>query len=288
VSIVFVLGVASADCAGCHPREADAHAASRHARAAELAIFTVAASKAGTSWCKDCHQPAGPRTAGLECLSCHGVPEQPDAIRSTRRLASAEPRGHATVVDPAFAVTSCARCHEFTTPVPDSLHRGPVVYSRQPLQSTVSELRLHAPRARCSDCHDVHRASGAHDPAMVQKAVTVSARAISDGVELTVRVLGTGHRFPTGDPFRRLVLTVCDDRPCDRPIARKTIGRGFALVDGVWAPVRDHTLRDGESRVLRFPRARFWRAQLFYGDPALEAKLPASEVSLELAAGHVP
>jgi hypothetical protein len=66
------------------------------------------------------------------------------------------------------------------------------------------------------------------------------------------------------------------------------IGRGFRLIDGAWAPVIDHTLRDGETRVLRFAPAGWWRADLFHGDPRFEPQLPRGDVSLELGRGRFP
>lgn len=284
MSLLFVLALASADCDGCHPQQAEAFAASRHGRAATLAIYTRSAAKARTTWCRGCHQPDGRNTAGLTCLSCHAVDGDADAVRATRRSPSRAAR-HKTVVDPAFAVATCARCHQFNTPRPG--HLDPVVYSSQPLQSTVAELRAADPRARCAACHDVHRGNGAHDPALVRGAVTFAARAVGDEVEIVVRAGRTGHRFPTGDPFRRVVVSVCADAACARVLGHATIARGFALRDGVWAPVVDRTLASGETRVLRLPRARYWRAELRYGDPALEAGLPRDEVALELGRGIV-
>ncbi|HEU0032014.1 MAG TPA: cytochrome c3 family protein [Kofleriaceae bacterium] len=250
-----------ASCASCHPAQASAFEASRHAFASELAVFRVSWAEARTRWCASCHRPEGARTAGLACTTCHA-----DAN-----------------TDPSDA---CVRCHEFKTPLPG--HFDPVVYSAQPLQSTVSELARHDPAARCADCHDVHRASGGHDPELVRRAVAFEARRTADGVELRVTAQSVGHQFPTGDPFRRLVITVCDDDACAEPIARETIGRGFRMVKGVWAPVIDRTLRDGETRVLRFPPSRRWRATLYYADPKLERGLPAGDVALEVAAGAVP
>jgi hypothetical protein len=189
---------------------------------------------------------------------------------------------HAITVDPDLGMTSCATCHEFATPLPD--HLDPVVYSAQRLQATVSELAATDPRARCTSCHDPHRPAGAHDPDLVRSALAITTRSIPDGVEVRVTARHTGHRFPTGDPFRRLVISACNDAGCET----STIARGFALRDGVWAPVIDHTLGDGETRTLQLAACRTWHADLFYGDPRFAAGLPASEVSFEVASGTCP
>jgi len=281
VILLFVLALGSADCAGCHATEAAAFASSRHARAARLDAFELSERHAGTRWCAGCHRPEGARTAGLECLSCHRGTG--GAILATHRGTDDARAAHPIVVEPALAITSCARCHQFATPLPD--HLDPVVYSSQPLQSTVTELRRHDPTARCSACHAVHRPAGGHDAASVRAAVQIAARTTAGGVELRVTARRTGHRFPTGDPFRRLVITTCADPACARPIARRTIGKTFALVGGVWAPVVDRSLADGETRVFRFAPARAWRADFYLGDTRFEARLPASEVAIEIARG---
>jgi hypothetical protein len=279
VIALVVLAFASADCAGCHPAQAEAFATSRHAIASELPIFQVSAAKASTPWCASCHRPAGARVAGLECASCHAVGGDATAIRSTRTPSREALAAHRIVVAPS----QCTSCHEFATPLPD--HLDPVVYSSQPLQATVSELTRSDPRARCVDCHDPHRPLGAHDPALLRSAVEITARSTTDGVEVTLVAKRVGHRFPTGDPFRRLVVSVCEDATCEHVVGKHVVGRSFALREGVWAPVIDHTLADGETRVVRLPAGGWWRADFFYGDPRLQATLPAADVSLELASG---
>jgi len=258
----------STECASCHPAQAAAFEASRHAVAGELAIFTVSEGNAKTAWCATCHRPA-PR--GLDCTSCHAAG---DAIRTWRPPTRAARSAHAIVVD---AAPPCARCHEFNTPLPD--HLDPVVYSDQPLQRTVTE----AGGARCVDCHDPHTPRGSHDAAMLRRAVAISARATRDATIIRIAAQRVGHRFPTGDPFRRVVIAVYGDGPA--PLATATIGKQLALVAGVWAPVRDRTLADGEVREIRLPRATRWTAVYAYGDPRFERALPASEVSIELAGG---
>lgn len=256
-TLLVWLALTSADCAGCHPQQAALMQASRHADAARLAIFTASASHASNrQWCATCHRPS-PR--GLDCLSCH-----PDS--SHREPAAIE----------------CARCHQFNTPLPDHLESA-VVYSNQPLQSTVRELTSSSPTARCVDCHDPHHPTGGHDPAMLRRAVSVTARLDGDATIVHIVAGHTGHRFPTGDPFRRLVISVFDAN--DRVVGKHVIGRGFAMVDGVWAPVRDHTLADGESRAVRLPRGVHWSAEYAYGDPRFESRLPVAEISVRIAAG---
>lgn len=272
---LIVLALTSADCAGCHAAQASAFAESRHASASQLAVFRASLAHAQTRWCASCHRPTD--AAGLECTSCHAVAGDPSAIRAARPATAAARAAHAVVVDERLGSHSCAACHEFKTPLPD--HLDPVVYSTQPLQSTVTEAGDRA----CNGCHDPHRPIGAHDPELLKKTLAITARSTPTGVELRVTAQHVGHRFPTGDPFRRLVLEVCDDRGC----SAQTIGRSFALVDGVWAPVIDRSLADGETRVLAFPAGTSWRATFRYGDPRFERGLPASEAFVVVAAGQL-
>ena len=258
-TLLIMLALTSSDCAGCHPQQAALVQASRHAEAAELAVFAVSASHASNKqWCAGCHRPAA---RGLDCLSCH-----PDSTHRTP------------------AAVACAQCHEFNTPLPDHLESA-VVYSDQPLQSTASELAAVDVAARCVDCHDPHRPTGSHDLAMLRRAVAVTARLDDDATILRITVGHTGHRFPTGDPFRRLVISVFDEN--GEVVGKHTVGRSFALVDGVWAPVRDHTLAAGESRELRLPRGARWTAVFRYGDPRFESRLPEDEVSVGVAGGRL-
>jgi hypothetical protein len=287
VSLALVLALASTDCASCHASEAAALAQSRHAQAAELAVFRASAAHAGDrAWCATCHRPEGERAAGLDCLTCHRVAGKPDAILGTRGTPEAR-AAHEVVIDASLPTASCARCHEFATPRPESMHGSAVVYSTQPLQATVSELARALPAATCSQCHDVHRPTGGHDAALVRGAIAIAARSTRDGVELAVTAKHVGHRFPTGDPFRRLVLAVCEDPACEHVLARRTLGRNFALVDGVWAPVVDRTLADGETRVVELPAGGWWRIDYAYGDPRFEPLLEPVERSLELARGSL-
>lgn len=287
--LALALGAAlhSEDCDTCHPREAARFATSRHARAAALAIFRAPLVGANRGWCLSCHRPEGaaaPR--GLTCLSCHRAPGDEGAVLAARAGSPQGQGAHRVVAEPALALAVCARCHEFNTPLPG--HRQPVVYSAQPLQATVSELRRADPTARCSPCHDPHTAPGAHDEATLRSALHISARATAQGVEVRVTARGVGHRFPTGDPFRRLEIAVCADEACAVPLLQQTLSRSFAQVGAVWAPVVDHTLRDGETRVLIFPiTAGYYRARFAYGDPRFEGQLPKDEVALELQRGAV-
>jgi hypothetical protein len=252
---LILLSVLGATCAECHKTQAEAFAASRHARAFEVPVFAVSYPRAKTTWCLRCHLPEGRPHSGLTCESCH-------------RVESAE-GDH-----PKLALRVCAACHEFNSPLPPQLE--PVTYSDQPLQTTVSESGAKA----CAGCHDPHAALGSHDLSTLKSALRFEAW---QG-ELTVTA-SAGHHFPTGDPFRRLEIVSCDDPQCTVVLERQRLAHNFGFRDGKWKLVRDSSLADGASRTLKFTQGRFWRATYCYGDPRLESGLPAEEISVVVGAG---
>ena len=263
----------AASCPECHRDVARRFEASRHARAFELPVFALPFRQAHTGWCLGCHRPEGRGTAGLGCLSCHGVEGDASAVRGSGRSAGRpiSARAHRVVADATFETDACGRCHEFDAPD-----------SGEPLQTTMSET---AGRA-CSSCHDPHSARGAHDLPTLKSGVRFDAYATAEGVEVRVTG-GAGHRFPSGDPFRRLVVEVCDEPECRTPLDRRVLSKSFGLVGSEWKKLRDGSLGDGDAAVLEFPAGRFWRATYFYGDPRFETELEADEVFVEVGKGAV-
>lgn len=281
-ALLLVL-LSAGECAQCHQRVAADFAQSRHARARTLPVFALSFPHAGTPWCLGCHQPEGRGTEGHTCETCH---RDASGVKNTRATAEGT-KAHPVAVDLAFPATSCARCHEFTSPFPG--HLNPVVLSNEPLQLTSSEQQKAMPGATCVTCHDPHRAPGAHDAAMLAKAISVKGRATDGGVELELQIGKTGHRFPTGDPFRRLVLSTCADAACSDLVSRRSLSRsiGLSADGGVWATLRDTTLASGERRTISLSGGRFWSARYYFGDPRFEPQLPAEEVFVEVARGIV-
>jgi hypothetical protein len=283
IDALLLVVLSAGDCAQCHQSVAASFAQSRHAKARTLPVFALSFPHAGTPWCLSCHQPEGRGTAGHTCDTCH---RDAGGVKNTRSTPEGA-RAHPVTVDPLFAATACARCHEFTAPFPG--HLNPVVLSNEPLQSTSSEQQKAMPGATCVTCHDPHRAPGAHDAAMLTKAISVKATADDGGVTLEVQVGKTGHRFPTGDPFRRLVLATCSDQECTDTVSRRSFSRGMGLSadGGVWTTLRDKTLASGERTTVSLRGGRFWSARYYFGDPRFESQLSAEEVFVEVARGTV-
>lgn len=172
--IALALVLAASDCGGCHAVAHAQWAQSRHASSATNPLYVASRDKHPRRlWCASCHVPEGD---SVGCTSCH----KPEA-------------GHGAKVE----VSVCASCHEFVEPK-----------THAPMQTTVSEWEK-AAAAPCSACHD-HAARSGHDAQSVREALRIEVKRRNGVVLATVSAPGAGHAIPTGDPFRRLMLTAGD------------------------------------------------------------------------------
>lgn len=105
----------------------------------------------------------------------------------------------------------CRSCHDFTGHV---VREGQTVLNDFPVQTTYREWEAWGGTETCTSCHfpqGSHALASAHDPEVLRRAVRLE---VKDGV-VSVRSNGVGHRFPSGDVFRHLVLWI-DDAPVRR------------------------------------------------------------------------
>lgn len=236
-----------ATCARCHAAEAQAWSNSRHAAAFDNEVFQRSWSETRSPWCLSCHH-----RRGVSCGVCHGE-----------------------------GARDCASCHQFD--LPTEIGGSP---SGTPGQDTLGEWRRSTAGRQgrsCISCHDPHTAPGGHDRAWIRDALTAHVVAIEGGVRATVTAREVGHAVPTGDPFRRLVLTVCADLACDRPVARRILARRLIRDEaGRWVLDRDTRLpppTEGytTSKTLILPvDAVAWRLTSHLADPAHEQDLDAT------------
>ncbi|MDG1479336.1 MAG: hypothetical protein P8R54_07075 [Myxococcota bacterium] len=234
------------DCATCHAPQVAAWSESRHAVAYSNPIFQHSWAETQDPWCLTCHLPDD----GVTCGTCHGLKKQ-----------------------------TCADCHEFD--LPQALGGAA---SGTLGQSTVSEWRASGAAAAgtgCIDCHPPHHPAGGHDRGRVRAAVDAAVVARGDTVEAAISVDGIGHAFPTGDPFRRLQLSVCADLTCTQPLARVELERRLERTDdGSWMLDRDTRipppadgLRAARSFTLHAPGAVAWELVMHLTDPQHAAEL---------------
>jgi hypothetical protein len=252
-------------CAPCHPDEFRTWQHSRHAVAWSNELFQRDYRHTGRPWCRNCHIPLqaqheqlaarGPLLAeGVNCAACHV--RDGDIVARARRPGSP----HRTRVEEEFGSPRfCAGCHQFPFPVLDAAgafsHHGD-----EPMQDTVAQFSrwAGAPAGGCLACHGDagHRFPGAHDPAMLARALSVAlCREPTDRLRVTVRNVGAGHHVPTGDVHRHLLVQLW--RPGDPArLQQAFFGRRFALTaNGARTTTWDSTLAPGAARRWRVPLA---------------------------------
>jgi hypothetical protein len=191
-------------CAGCHEAETRAWKKSRHAAAWTNGLFQREYQDKPRAWCVNCHAPvaaAAARDDGVGCASC--------LVREGKIVAARRNPGspHATVVRPGFgAAPFCGSCHQFDFPIFEadgSVRR----YTNLPMQATLAQF-LAGPyagdRRGCRACHDAHAFPGAHDPAMLRRALSFTACRTDAEVVFEVGNVGAGHNVPTGDVHRHV------------------------------------------------------------------------------------
>jgi hypothetical protein len=297
-------------CGGCHAREQHAWAASRHAQAFTNPTFRIAFQAGPRAWCLTCHAPRSAQqgqkalSEGVSCAACH---LRGKTVLSSRAPSKAALSAHPIVEEPRLrTATFCAQCHQFDAPVNAELeHHDRFVSSGTPLQDTLSEWRASSfsPSTPCQGCHmreGSHAFPGGHDAALVRGALEVEVRA--DGptrVLATVRSRGVGHAVPTGDPYRRLRLTLCADADCKRVLGSTTFARSLKSTDRTYHVQEDTRVPPptaqaaSASRTLEIPLAvplrpgATWRLVRHHADPRHESRLPPEEAFLEVARGSV-
>lgn len=278
-----------ARCAGCHEAEDSRWQRSRHAVAATNRTFAASFSQAGHHpWCTTCHQPGG-----VGCGSCH---------LHDNVLVGVDPSIRAQLAHPITADRRlgderlCATCHQFMFPETDALTDAhPTAFTETPAQDTVAEWQQSAAareQRTCTDCHEPHEAPGSHDRAFVRDALDVASAYDGTVARFTITANDAAHAVPTGDPFRRLVLTVCGDDPCDRPIARSVLERTFdrdarGLIERSERRIPPATTGSSASVTiaLEAPAATGWQLTYAYANPMHEPALPPDEVQFVVATG---
>ncbi|MCB1009398.1 MAG: hypothetical protein KDB94_10955 [Acidobacteria bacterium] len=250
----------AASCGACHEQHAREWAASAHRTAFTNAIFQAEFEPHRRPYCQRCHAPRGEPSAGVDCAVCHVR----DGAVLNPTISGRAP--HAGRVAPLDGTLACARCHDFA-------------FESQPdlgLQRTVQEWvgsRHHD--TLCQGCHmprrgraRSHRFPGGLDPGLLEHAIRVEARAVSEGsrtrLTLTMSTDAAGHAVPTGDIFRRLEV------------------RAFAAEDNAARPV---VLA---RRFQRAPAPHGGMQRLQVGDDRLPASGAPVEVELFFLRPPVP
>lgn len=250
-------------CAACHPVVVDQWTHSGHAGSPSAAMREAAVGEPG---CLGCHLPLASQSEpgpafdatlaieGVTCAACHireGAVVTGDPAAATRDAT------HGLVYSDALSRSEgCAACHQLTWPG-----------ASEPLYDTYGEWKRSGfadLSISCLDCHLYGGADGAvgadHglalDPA---RAVTVrldvpSLRLVRGaapiGGEVSITNTGAGHDFPTGSPFRAVLVRVSLEPPGGEPGA-ELLSAELARRITPEAPFRtesDTRLAPGEGR----------------------------------------
>jgi hypothetical protein len=302
-------------CRPCHEAQFLQWSGSRHAHAATNDLFRVSFRQEPMDWCKYCHAPLPEQVAalravrdiepgrsrlvdeGVNCAACH---VRDGEILAARPATAAALRAHPVRVTAELsASTFCGNCHQVNWP----LTLKPFHYSALPMQNTLAEFqRVSPPLRSCQTCHmprGSHRFPGGHDVEWLRKTVSADIWLESGSLlHVRVRARGIGHRFPTGDPFRRLQADICEDPACTEPVVSFSFGVFFREKEGRQVLMRDTALplprgRDLESerqlshRIKPAPAPLFWRLRYAYAAPSTEHALEPADVATEIASGQV-
>lgn len=196
---------------GCHPSMDPSPSSCGECHAALTSAWTTSFhAQARTS---PAFEEAFRRADDPWCLTCHREPDGVDcaACHAERK--------------------ECVDCHQFDLP-------GTSVASQDTAREHAASSFANQP---CTSCHDPHAAShGSHDEVALRRALSVEVLRTVDGSVATFETQDVGHAYPTGDPFRRLVLEICGDLACSRVLERHTLERRLVEVDGTWS-VRSDT-----------------------------------------------
>jgi hypothetical protein len=203
--------------------------------------------------CESCHAPerllvadpqqpialrADDREAGVDCLSCHGLPG--GRVAASRDIANAPCR---PVYEPKLADSvACAACHV-------AIYKD-WLESRYQAEGTSCQT-CHMPKATNRDHGRSHRCLGGHDDALVRAGAKFECRREGDELVVTVTNHATGHNFP-GERHNRVLLVQVIERDAGGEITLSD----QALIKGI-TPFRgessEEKIRVDQTFEARFP-----------------------------------
>ena len=224
-------------CEECHATTAAEWRQSFHRKAYTNAAYVRALKAEPRPFCRRCHAPeADPQTAatgwqaesGVACVTCH-VRDGKVVTGHSLAYGQQKKAPHVVLREDSFATTVCRSCHEFG--FPDAILRE----RRELMQSTVSEHKAMGEHRSCVDCHmplldkqRSHRFPGGHDDDLLRGALKVSAKRDGAVLQLALHPKQVGHALPTGDLFRRLVVTAQSQTSDGKPVhAEQYLQRRF-------------------------------------------------------------
>lgn len=208
--------VSSQQCMDCHPKVYEEWSVSQHAQSWINPEVNALSNHFANTDCIDCHAPqdlfstgvgkralprADRRAAGVDCLSCHRIPEEQGggmAGTNTNLNAACRPQIRTELARVEF----CGSCHNQHNTVD---------------QWSASSFAIPGPGFKdCRDCHmplrtgpgesgRSHLFHGGHNIELVRSAVALRAeRASNEPTRIAIEVEnhGAGHAYPTDERSR--------------------------------------------------------------------------------------
>ncbi len=238
----------NAECEACHEDVAASWRGSMHRQSFTGADFASAFAREPREFCRSCHAPHADPTRGTKigelerigvgCVTCHvAAPHEsrPDDPHAGLRPAANDPS------------SACAGCHEFGFPdAPDLLMQSTLLeHARSPAAQT-SCIDCHMPRSDALGGRRDHGFSASRDVGMLRRAVAIEAERVApERVRIRLAPREVGHAFPTGDMFRRVLVSAqAYDGQHLRVGDVEVIGRSFE--DGARGAVDTRLGADGD------------------------------------------
>jgi hypothetical protein len=305
--------ISSRACQGCHEEIYAQWERSRHAQAWSNALFTASFGDQGrSSWCVHCHAPLveqrtqaflgePPGTPllqeGVNCAACH-IREGRILTAQTPSLAARE--AHPVRHEPELRTADfCGGCHEFHLPDRSAPGRPDTPLL---MQQTLKEWRASEAASRgetCQACHMAggsHTFPGSHNLEFVRGALEIDWRWSGPSTVCAVlRARNVGHAIPTGDPFRRLRLRVCQDEACTPPLGQRYLSREISWVGEEFIERPDSRLAPppapDRTECFELPQgtlASSWKLEFLYAEPRIEGQLPESVSRAFVSGGPLP
>jgi hypothetical protein len=266
--VLGLLPLLLASCGACHAEQQAAWERSRHATASTNAVYRASHALEPMQWCDSCHLKEG-----ITCETCH---VQDGVVLSARATTAKGQQAHAMREAPQLNQSDfCGSCHQFNFPLSRA---EPVRFSKHPMQNTLAEWRATQSAQTCQDCHEAHNPPGPHDVKSLRAALRATATRVGDEVRIALTPAAVGHRFPTGDPFRRLRLELCRDEACTAVVAARELERQVRATHDGWEIAQDLTLPpEGLTVAVHAAQARFVRLSYRYAARSSEAQLEEAE-----------
>jgi hypothetical protein len=197
----------SQQCRDCHAQVYAEWAGSQHARSWNNPAVRALSNDFANTDCIDCHAPrpifetgigkrvlprASRRAEGVDCISCHVLPEGGVAATFDKRSAACRPIAKRELSQADF----CAACHD--------QHQTVEQWKATPFAAQGTDcLDCHMPyRGGDPDAGRDHSCLGGHDLATVRSAVALDGERAGAGWIVAVANVGAGHHFPTDERSR--------------------------------------------------------------------------------------